>query len=438
MKQISKYSVMFTLLFSTSFALATVNPPTAPAANNAEPVSSGVIAPAVPTTPAATTTNSTSANAMPQLNRVSAPALPTIIPTQPNLNAKAYILIDAGSGEMLAANNPDQRLPPASLTKMMTSYVISRAIKEGRIHMDDQVRISEKAWRTQGSKMFIRVGNNVAVRDLMQGIIVDSGNDACVAMAEYVAGSEDAFVGLMNAEAARLGMTNTHFMDSTGMPNPDHYSSARDLAILARALIIDFPEDYQWYSQKWFSYNNIKQPNRNRLLWRDAAVDGVKTGHTDEAGFCLVASAQHNGMRLISVLMGAPNDATRADDSERLLNYGFRFFEVHKVYPANTKLAEVRIWRGATAKISAGVRNDLYISVAPGQYSQVKVTMQLNNPLIAPIAEGQSVGTLILSLQNKPIKTVPIVAFESSSTGGILTRISDGMSLWFKNFFNSH
>ena len=257
-----------------------------------------------------------SANASPALAKPIVTA-----PPPPALDLKAYVLVDAATGKILASSNPDTQLAPASLTKMMTAYVISMAIKEGKIHMNDNVTISEKAWRTGGSKMFVKVGTQVPVHELMQGIIVDSGNDACVAMAEHLAGSEDAFANLMNQTAAALGMTNSHFVDSTGLPNPAHHSTAHDLSMLARGVVYSFPEDYQWYSQKWFTYNGIRQPNRNRLLWRDPTVDGIKTGHTDDAGFCLVSSAKRNGTRLIAVVMGAPTDAARADDSQKLLDY---------------------------------------------------------------------------------------------------------------------
>lgn len=439
MKHTIKIGLFALLIASSSFA-QTNKHATVTTSSTAAPVSSGVIA-VTPATSQATSNavnNTTATTPYSNLGRVNAPAMPMVTPAQPALNAKAYVIMDAPSGEILAAFNVDQRLAPASLTKMMTSYVISRAIKEGHIHLDDQVRISEKSWRTQGSKMFVRIGTTVPVRDLMQGIIVDSGNDACVAMAEYVAGSEDSFASLMNQEAARLGMTNTHFVDSTGLPNPNHYSTAHDMAILARALILDFPEDYQWYSQKWFTYNGIKQPNRNRLLWRDPSVDGVKTGHTDDAGFCLVASAKRNNTRIISVLMGAPSDSARADDSERLLDYGFRFFEVHKIYAANTILAQARVWHGAVKEIPVGVANDVYASVMPGQFAGVSANMQLHGLLSAPITEGQPVGEVTISLANKVIKTVPLVALKASPVGGIFTRATDSISLWFKHFFKSN
>lgn len=363
-------------------------------------------------------------------------ALPMVTPTAPALAAKGYVLIDATSGKVLASQNAEQQMPPASLTKMMTSYIISEAIRQGHIKLDDLVRVSEKAWRTGGSKMFVKVGDMVPVRELMQGIIVDSGNDACVAMAEHVAGSEDAFASLMNQQAALLGMKHTHFTDSTGLPNADHYTTPQDMAILGRALVLNFPEDYKWYSQKWFVYNGIKQPNRNRLLWRDPTVDGIKTGHTDEAGFCLVSSAQRNGTRLIAVVMGAPTDSARAEDSQRLLNYGFRFFETHKLYVANSVLQKVRVWQGKEREVPVGVLQDVYVTVIPGQYPNIKTELVLNTPFKAPITKGQVLGNINLMLNAEKIGSEPLVALKDDPKGGFFTRIADSVSLAIKNFFH--
>lgn len=360
-----------------------------------------------------------------------ATAQPQLTPAVPNINANGFILMDGLSGKILAAKNPDQRVEPASLTKMMTSYIISMAIREGRIHMDDLVPISADAWKTGGSKMFVKVNDRVPVRDLMQGIIVDSGNDACVAMAEYVAGSQDAFVSLMNQEAQRLGMTGTHFMDVNGLPDPNHYTTPRDMATLARALIYDFPEDYKWYSQKWFAYNGIKQPNRNRLLWRDPNVDGVKTGHTDGAGFCLVASGQHNGTRLISVVMGAPTDAARADDSEALLTFGFHFFETHKLYNANSALAQARVWSGAIQQLPVGVLQDTYVTVPPGQFNNLKTSITLTTPIKAPVQKGQPLGNLTITLDGKPVSNIALVALQDDPRGGVWRRMVDHIHSWF-------
>jgi serine-type D-Ala-D-Ala carboxypeptidase (penicillin-binding protein 5/6) len=357
---------------------------------------------------------------------------PTLTPIPPNINAKAYLLMDAYSGSILASNNIDEHVAPASLTKMMTSYVISVALKAGQIHLDDLVPISEAAWRTGGSKMFVKVGDKVAAQDLMQGIIVDSGNDASVAMAEYVAGSQDAFVHLMNQEAARLGMKNTHFVDVDGLPDPHHYSTARDLAILARALILDFPEDYKWYSQKWFVYNGIKQPNRNRLLWRDGDIDGIKTGHTSDAGFCLAASGQKNDMRLITVVMGAPSDSMRAQDSQKLLTYGFRFFESQKLYSANIKLAAQRVWFGQHAQINVGLARDLYATLPVGHSNKgPKTTMTFRPNLKAPLKKGDIVGQIDVVLNNKPIASAPLIALENVSKAGLWRNFVDHTSRLF-------
>jgi D-alanyl-D-alanine carboxypeptidase (penicillin-binding protein 5/6) len=387
-----------------------------------------------PVLPTATPANIPVANAAPQPQSIfntPTAAQPQLTPVVPNVNANGFVLMDGASGKILASKNLDQRVEPASLTKMMTSYIVSMALREGRIHLDDLVPISEAAWRTGGSKMFVKVNDHVAVRDLMQGIIVDSGNDACVAMAEFVAGSQDSFVGLMNQEAQRLGMTGTHFMDVNGLPDPNHYTTPHDMAVLARALIYDFPEDYKWYSQKWFAYNGIKQPNRNRLLWRDPSVDGVKTGHTDGAGFCLVASGQRNGTRLISVVMGAPTDAARADDSEQLLTFGFRFFETHKLYSANSELIKARIWSGETEQLPVGVLQDTYVTIPPGQYNNLKTNLTLNNQIKAPVQKGQTLGNLNVTLNGKPVSTIPLVALQDDPKGGIWRRMVDHIRLWF-------
>lgn len=365
--------------------------------------------------------------------QAAAPEKPMLTATPPSINGKGFILVDANSGKVLAEQNADQRMPPASLTKMMTSYIASSALKQKRIHLDDLVPVSEAAWRTGGSKMFIKVGTQVSVRDLLQGIIVDSGNDACVAIAEFLAGSEESFANLMNQQAKLLGMKNTHFVDANGLPDPNHYTTPRDMAILARALINDFPEDYKLYSQKWFIYNGIRQPNRNRLLWRDPTVDGIKTGHTDDAGFCLVASGVHNGTRLISVLMGAPSDAVRANDSQKLLTYGYRFFETHKLYQANTQLAEARVFQGKVKNVPVGISNDFYITIPAGQHAHLKASMALNNPIQAPIQKGQTLGTMNIMLRGNTVATTSLVALENDPRGSLWRRLSDRISMYFNS-----
>lgn len=361
-----------------------------------------------------------------------APAAPSITPPAPSLNAKGFVLMDAASGKIIAQKNMHEKMQPASLTKMMTLYVISEQLKAGRIHLDDKVRISEKAWKTGGSKMFVKVGSDVPVSELIQGIIVDSGNDACTAMAEYIAGNENTFAALMNQAAKKLGMTNTHYVDSTGLPKPGHYSTPHDMAILARAITNDFPDDYHWYKQKWFTYNGIRQPNRNRLLWRGTIYDGIKTGHTKEAGYCLVSSAFNNNTRLISVIMGAKTDAERANDSQALLTYGFRFFESHQLFGANKTVTTARVWLGQTKQANLGLTEPLIVVIPSGQYSHLNASMTLNPRVTAPIQKGQQLGTVTVTLGGKDIATAPLVALQSDSQGGFWSRLTDRIHLFFK------
>jgi D-alanyl-D-alanine carboxypeptidase (penicillin-binding protein 5/6) len=363
------------------------------------------------------------------------PQPPTIAPSAPNIDAKGYILMDAYSGKILAEKNADMRMAPASLTKLITMYVISNAIRNGTIHLDDKVRISTKAWQTGGSRMFIKVNDEVPVRNLLQGIVVASGNDASVAMAEYLAGTEDAFANVMNVQAKALGMNHSHFVDSNGLPNPDHYSTPRDLAILAQAIIKNFPEDYKLYSEKWISYNGIRQPNRNRLLWRYSYADGLKTGHTDEAGFCLVASSLKDGTRLISVIMGAPNDRVRTEDSIRLLTFGYRFFETHKLYSGAKPLTKARVWKGESKEISLGLANDLFVTMPAGQYKNVQANIQLNDPIKAPISKGQTIGTLNIMLNNQLLAEKPLVALASNAKGGMWRNLADSINYGFHKLF---
>lgn len=410
-------SYPFTLSATSQIAPALLSLPKNAGANNAA-------SPNQPATTAAPTVATAQGNN---------PSL--LMPAAPNIPATGYVLMDAYSGKILASKNPDQRMSPASLTKMMTSYIVSAALSTGRIHLDDLVPISEQAWRTGGSKMFVKVGDKVPVRDLMQGMIVDSGNDACVALAEYVAGSQDAFVNIMNQQAALLGMKGTHFMDVNGLPDPGHYTTPRDMAILARALIFDFPQDYQWYSQKWFTYNNIKQPNRNRLLWSDPTVDGIKTGHTDDAGFCLVASAQRHGMRLISVVMGTPSDADRASSSEALLTYGFRFFNTQKIYTANNVLGKTKVYMGVNPEVPVGLAKDLYITIPTGQDSQIKTDVTFKTPLQAPIQKGEAVGVLTVSTPDGTQVSQPLVSLQDNPEGSFWSRLMDRVDIWIDKVF---
>jgi D-alanyl-D-alanine carboxypeptidase (penicillin-binding protein 5/6) len=363
------------------------------------------------------------------------PQQPTIAPSAPNLDVKGYVLMDAASGKILAEKNADVRMAPASLTKLMSLYIISTALKNGSIHADDKVRISTKAWQTTGSRMFVKVNDEVPVKDLLQGIIVASGNDASVAMAEYIAGTEETFATMMNAQAKSLGMNNSHFLDSTGLPNPNHYTTPRDLAILAQAITKNFPEDYKLFSEKWFVYNGIRQPNRNRLLWRFQYADGLKTGHTDEAGYCLVSSANKNGMRLISVVMGANSDEGRTEDSIRLLTYGYRFFETHKLYNGSSALTKARVWKGKDKEVPMGLAHDFYVTMPAGQYKNIQANIQLNDPLKAPIVKGQSYGRLNIMLNNQVIASEPLIALQSNDKGGLWRRMTDSFHFSFNKIF---
>lgn len=364
------------------------------------------------------------------------PQQPSFTPSAPNLDATGYILMDATSGKILAEKNSHNRLPPASLTKLMSMYIISLALKNGQIHMDEKVRISTKAWKTEGSRMFIKVGDEVPVKDLVQGVIVASGNDATVALAEYVAGAEEAFTAMMNQQAQILGMKDSHFMDSTGLPNKNHYSTAHDLALLTQAYIKNFPEDYAFYSEKWFNYNGIKQPNRNRLLWRYQFADGLKTGHTNEAGFCLVSSAKKDGMRLISVVLGEPSDQARTEDSARLLTYGFRFYETHKLYNGNTTLIKARVYQGKTSQVPLGLMEDMYITVPTGQYKKLQASTALDTPLKAPIVKGQVYGTLNITVNNQVIASKPLIALTDDPQGGFFRRATDSVKMKVNHFFS--
>lgn len=375
----------------------------------------------------------------PAANSAAATPAQSIAPQPPDIDAKAYVLMDANTGEVLAQKNMNDRLPPASLTKLMTAYVISGALKQGQIKPDDMVTISEKAWKMEGSRMFVQVGTQVKVKDLLDGIIVASGNDACVAMAEQVGGTEGVFVQLMNQNAARLGMQNTHYTDSTGLPNPDHYTSAYDQALLTRAIVTDFPEDYTWYKHQWIDYNNIRQPNRNRLLWRDPSVDGLKTGHTDAAGYCLVASALRNNMRLISVVLGTPSDNSRTIDSQALLNWGYRFFETHKLFSAGQALdpkMQPKVWYGKNSAAKLGFAKDAYVTIPVNQFKKLQTNIVIQEPLTAPIMKGQAYGSLNVSLDGQEITTIPIVALEDNPKGNIFSRAWDHLTILFAKWFH--
>jgi D-alanyl-D-alanine carboxypeptidase (penicillin-binding protein 5/6) len=363
-------------------------------------------------------------------------AVPNFTPTAPQVDASAYVVMDYHSGRILAALEPDKIIEPASLTKMMTIYVIDHELRSGGIKLEDMVRISETAWHTQGSRMFVEVGKFIAVKDLINGVIIQSGNDASVALAEHVAGTEQAFAELMNQHAKRLGMHNTHFMNATGWPHPQHLTTVKDIGILAQALIRDFPESYSLYSQKWFEFNGIKQPNRNQLLWRDPTVDGIKTGHSDSAGYCLTASAQRDNMRLISVLVGARSDNARSQGSQSLLNFGFRFFESHPIFSANKALEKQRVYMGNKKFVQLGVLQDLYITLPRGQYRGAETTLNINNNLTAPLKKGQAIGTIVVKMGNQIVSKQPLVVLEEVEKGGIFGRLTDFFALSFRKLFN--
>lgn len=356
----------------------------------------------------------------------------TLIPATPKIKAKGYLLIDFNSGRVLAEKESDQRLEPASITKMLSSYVFANELAKGSISLSDEVRISEKAWRMQGSRMFVEVGKNVSVEDLLKGVIVQSGNDATVALAEHIAGSEDAFASLMNQHAAELGMVDSHFVNSTGLPHKNHYTTPRDIARLATALIRDFPEHYKRYSIKSFTFNNITQYNRNKLLWRNNSVDGIKTGHTDAAGYCLVASALRDDMRLISVVLGTSSEESRAAESQKLLTYGFRFFETHKLYEANAPLTTARIWKGTQEQLELGLEEDLYLTIPKGQYKNLDANMNLDARIVAPAKKGQSFGSVNINLGDEQYAKRELVALTDIEKGGLVDSLIDEIKLLFE------
>lgn len=357
-------------------------------------------------------------------------------PPPPPIAATAYILQDYHTGKILAENNADAKLAPASLTKIMTVYVVFRELSNGHLHLDDVATISEKAWKTSGSRMFVELGNQVKVEDLLKGVIIQSGNDASVALAEHVAGSEATFADMMNQHAARLGMTNSHFKNSDGLPMEDHYTSARDLAILTAALIKEFPDYYRWFSQKEFTFNKITQHNRNQLLSRDESVDGVKTGFTDDAGYCLVASALREDMRLISVVMGAKSAKARANENQSLLNYGFRFFESHRLYEGKKPLNEARIWKGAEKTIPLGLSEDLYATIPRRQYNDLKGVITVDKKITAPVTEGSKLGSVKVNLKDTVIADKDLIALKTVDQGNIIQRLSDSVLMMMEKSEN--
>jgi D-alanyl-D-alanine carboxypeptidase (penicillin-binding protein 5/6) len=362
-------------------------------------------------------------------------AAEAIIPSPPQLSAEGYLLIDADTGKVLVDYNSEQRLPPASLTKIMTSYVAAMELERGTISMDEMANVSVKAWRMEGSRMFIKEGTQVRVEDLLRGIIIQSGNDASVALAEHIAGSEDVFVDMMNQHAGRLGMADTNFMNATGLPDENHYSTAHDLARLAIALIEDFPDHYAIYKEKYFTFNDIRQPNRNSLLWRDPSVDGVKTGHTDAAGYCLVASADRSGMRLVSVVMGTGSEEARATESQKLLTYGFRYFETVRLYDANESLRDIRVWRGTRGSNSLALPEEVVITIPRGTKENLEATMDIDRVVKAPISQGDEIGKLTVTLGEDVVFEGPLTAMHEVEEAGFFKRVWDAIALFFLQLF---
>ena len=353
-------------------------------------------------------------------------------PQPPAVDARAWLLLDATSGQTIASRNPQERIEPASLTKLMTAYLAFAALKGKSLALGQTIRVSELAWRAGGSRMFIEPRKPVTVEELLRGMIVQSGNDACIALAESVAGSEPAFVERMNSEAARLGMTDTNFTNSSGLPGPGHYSTARDLALLASALIRDYPEYYKLYSEREYRYNDITQRNRNRLLWLDPNVDGVKTGHTESAGYCLIASARRGERRLVSVVIGTASDSLRARESQKLLNFGFQSYEGLRLYQKGDAIGKLPVWKGSERELKAGVAADLYVTVPRGTADQLQAELVSQQPLIAPLEAGQRVATLRVSHEGKPLGEYPVVALENVAVAGFFARTWDSVRLWFR------
>ncbi len=361
-----------------------------------------------------------------------------VIPDSPQLAAKAWVLVDFDSGRILAEHNANERVEPASLTKIMTGYIVFNEINHKRLALTDLVTISKNAWQQPGSRSFVNFGTQLPVDVLVHGMIIQSGNDSSVALAEKVAGSVESFAQIMNDQAKKLGMLSTHFMNPTGLPDPDHYTTAHDMVKIAKAVIKDFPEDYKLYSKKEFVWNHIRQPNRNRLLWQDESVDGMKTGHTESAGYCLVASAKRADMRLIAVLLGAENEKLRIQETQKLLNYGFRFYETHKLYQANQELQKIHVWQGEQEKLAIGTGDALYLTIPRGQYDSLKPVIEFQSEVIAPISKGQTIGTLKVTLADKELANIPLVALEDIPEGSFFKRLLDQAKLTIEHIMNKN
>jgi len=372
---------------------------------------------------------------VPNLPTPAAPSGPAPIPAAPVLGAKSYILQDFFSQQILVEHNADMRVEPASITKLMTSYVVFKELAAGKIKVEDTVVVSEAAWRTGGSRMFIDPTMSPTIMDLIRGMIIQSGNDACVALAEHIAGTEEAFADLMNHYAVELGMTGTHFMNATGLPHEEHYTTARDVARLSSAIINEFPDYYPWYAEKEFTFNEIRQHNRNTLLWRDPAIDGLKTGHTESAGYCLASSALRDGMRLVAAVMGSESESSRATESQTLLNYGFRFFETIQLYEAKAELAKAKVWKGTVEEVGAGLAQPLFITIQRGRYDDLVAKVELQSELMAPLAEGAPVGKINITLDDKPVANLDLVTLAVVEEAGFMGRSWDGVKLWMDGMF---
>lgn len=358
-----------------------------------------------------------------------------LIPSPPQIAGTSYVLMDPKSGRIIMEENSHERLPPASLTKMMTAYIVERELDEGRISMSDMVPISVRAWKTEGSRTFVREGTSVPVETLLKGVIIQSGNDASVALAEFVAGSEDAFVDIMNQQAQLLGMKGTNFENATGLPSPEHFSTAYDLALLARAIINDYPENYPIYAEKHFTYNNIRQPNRNSLLWRDDSVDGLKTGHTEEAGYCLVASAKRNDSRFIAVVMGTKSSESRSQEVQKMLNYGFRYYESERLFRTGQEVMKAPVWAGQSDQVSVGLTDDVFVTIPRGSRGDLESTVDLDSVIKAPIKVGDELGRVKVSLNGEVLVDQPVQALTGVPEGGFLKRIWDAIKLFFVQLF---
>src|SRR5690554_2447389 len=358
-----------------------------------------------------------------------------LIPSPPQIGGSSYVLMDAKSGRIIMEDNSHERLPPASLTKMMTAYIVERELDEGRIAMSDMVPISVKAWRTEGSRTFVREGTSVSVEDLLKGVIIQSGNDASVALGEFVAGSEGAFVDIMNQQAQLLGMKDTHLENATGLPAKDHYSTSYDLAIMAQAIILDYPENYPIYAEKQCSYNNIHQHNSNSLLWRDESVDGLKTGHTEEAGYCLVASAKRENTRFIAVVMGTKSTEARTQEVQKMLNYGFRYYESEHLFTTGQELMRAKVWGGQSDELSVGLTSDVYVTIPRGSRNNLESVVDLDSVIKAPIKVGDELGRVKVSLNGEVLVDQPVLALNDVPEGGFFKRIWDAIKLFFIQLF---